>query len=669
MRRRNASNSSSSNTPKFNRKRSVSSRSPSILSKPSSTSTTKTRTEFHAQNTVNGRDTNNSLKRGTSSRSSRNNKLVSLAHSSSSSSSTSSGGWSDDESTEEEEEEEERFHYTNDRTLTTTTTIISTGGNGDKHYPSSSSALLVHSSAPQNLANGTFSGPTALDPTLSLLSSSSSPTSSADQQGGLLLEQPTTKRWRDWWLRFSMTLLMISGCFAYIFITKQPGVVLMVFVLQGLIYRELITIALNDSKERDMPGFRFFYYYWFFVYAYFMYIRTTYKYILSGIRGIPVDDVLDNSSTPPPLVPVVSSLSSSVSNTTTIISETENNNNLSFSSTSGIIIDNNLNATITENIITNTNSESPWILRVIEYVVTRYEPITFVLFIIGFVAFVISLRQRRNFRYQFSQLAYCHMALLLVVVQSTYLAANVFHGLLWFFLPCGLVVANDSFAYVAGFFFGRTPLIRLSPKKTVEGFIGGGIATVFYALISTHLYTTLEWGDTNYLMACPVDNGIGWQINRCDIDMQTSQLYKPYPLQDWSFGHLFPVYFQNNFYLSRMQVHAVALSLFASVVAPFGGFFASGFKRAFKIKDFGTSIPGHGGFTDRMDCQLIMATFAYIYGLYVLDLGQSTELIPHYLAFLKRHLNEDDLKLLYNALGQYLLALPPQNNPPTGTAA
>jgi phosphatidate cytidylyltransferase len=44
--------------------------------------------------------------------------------------------------------------------------------------------------------------------------------------------------------------------------------------------------------------------------------------------------------------------------------------------------------------------------------------------------------------------------------------------------------------------------------------------------------------------------------------------------------------------------------LFASIIAPFGGFFASGFKRAFKIKDFGDSIPGHGGITDRMDCQV-----------------------------------------------------------------
>ncbi|KAJ9568082.1 hypothetical protein OSB04_004048 [Centaurea solstitialis] len=62
-----------------------------------------------------------------------------------------------------------------------------------------------------------------------------------------------------------------------------------------------------------------------------------------------------------------------------------------------------------------------------------------------------------------------------------------------------------------------------------------------------------------------------------------------------------------------VQWHALCLGLFASVIAPFGGFFASGFKRAFKIKDFGGSIPGHGGFTDRMDCQMVMAIFAYIY--------------------------------------------------------
>jgi phosphatidate cytidylyltransferase len=62
-----------------------------------------------------------------------------------------------------------------------------------------------------------------------------------------------------------------------------------------------------------------------------------------------------------------------------------------------------------------------------------------------------------------------------------------------------------------------------------------------------------------------------------------------------------------------MQFHIFFLASFASLVAPFGGFFASGIKRTFKIKDFGDSIPGHGGVTDRMDCQFIMGTLTYMY--------------------------------------------------------
>jgi phosphatidate cytidylyltransferase len=64
---------------------------------------------------------------------------------------------------------------------------------------------------------------------------------------------------------------------------------------------------------------------------------------------------------------------------------------------------------------------------------------------------------------------------------------------------------------------------------------------------------------------------------------------------------------------STTQLHAMVLGVFAGFIAPFGGFFASGVKRAFKIKDFGTSIPGHGGITDRMDCQLLMGTFTAVW--------------------------------------------------------
>ena len=62
-----------------------------------------------------------------------------------------------------------------------------------------------------------------------------------------------------------------------------------------------------------------------------------------------------------------------------------------------------------------------------------------------------------------------------------------------------------------------------------------------------------------------------------------------------------------------IQFHVLVLATFASLIAPFGGFFASGLKRTFKIKDFGESIPGHGGITDRMDCQFIMGFFTFMY--------------------------------------------------------
>lgn len=66
-------------------------------------------------------------------------------------------------------------------------------------------------------------------------------------------------------------------------------------------------------------------------------------------------------------------------------------------------------------------------------------------------------------------------------------------------------------------------------------------------------------------------------------------------------------------WIASVQFHSIAMACFASLIAPFGGFFASAVKRAFKIKDFGDSIPGHGGLTDRMDCQFLMGFFAYMY--------------------------------------------------------
>jgi CDP-diglyceride synthetase len=58
------------------------------------------------------------------------------------------------------------------------------------------------------------------------------------------------------------------------------------------------------------------------------------------------------------------------------------------------------------------------------------------------------------------------------------------------------------------------------------------------------------------------------------------------------------------------------------------GFFASAVKRATSVKDFAGYIPGHGGFTDRMDCQLIMAVAAW--AVYAVCMPQVASQVGHF---------------------------------------
>lgn len=85
----------------------------------------------------------------------------------------------------------------------------------------------------------------------------------------------------------------------------------------------------------------------------------------------------------------------------------------------------------------------------------------------------------------------------------------------------------------------------------------------------------------------------------------------PLDLPHWL--HIPPSLRTASFKVAPIQFHILIMATFASLIAPFGGFFASGLKRTFNVKDFGHSIPGHGGMTDRMDCQFIMGFFAFMY--------------------------------------------------------
>ncbi|KAF8235974.1 phosphatidate cytidylyltransferase [Tricholoma matsutake] len=239
---------------------------------------------------------------------------------------------------------------------------------------------------------------------------------------------------------------------------------------------------------------------------------------------------------------------------------------------------------------------------------TNHRMISFTLYTIGFMGFVMSLK-KGYLKQQFGLFCWVHMSLLLIVVSSHFVVNNILEGLIWFWVPAFLVIANDVFAYIFGITFGRTPLIKLSPKKTVEGFIGAFWSTLFFGVL---------WGTWfmrfNY-MICPVhDLGVNaWSSMQCT----------PNPVFVWREWAIWPPLAM---FLSKMfgwtittipyapyQFHLLFMSIFAALVAPFGGFFASGFKRAFNIKDFGHSIPGHGGMTDRMDCQFLMGVFTYVY--------------------------------------------------------
>lgn len=111
---------------------------------------------------------------------------------------------------------------------------------------------------------------------------------------------------------------------------------------------------------------------------------------------------------------------------------------------------------------------------------------------------------------------------------------------------------TDTFAYVFGMLFGKHKLCpSLSPKKTIEGSIGG----ILGSLGLTYLYV-------NYLQL---------------------ESY-------WLF---------------------LLIAIIGSVVAQIGDLTASKIKRVTGIKDFGFIMPGHGGILDRFDSILFIAPYTY----------------------------------------------------------
>ena len=123
----------------------------------------------------------------------------------------------------------------------------------------------------------------------------------------------------------------------------------------------------------------------------------------------------------------------------------------------------------------------------------------------------------------------------------------------------------DTFAYCAGKLFGKHKMTpKLSPKKTVEGAIGGVLGTMVFGVIITLVYSVAA--------------------NRMEA------------------------FTRSNIGVS-MYVIIALLGCVAAVLGIYGDLFASVVKRQCGIKDYGTIFPGHGGILDRFDSVMFIAPF------------------------------------------------------------
>lgn len=118
-----------------------------------------------------------------------------------------------------------------------------------------------------------------------------------------------------------------------------------------------------------------------------------------------------------------------------------------------------------------------------------------------------------------------------------------------------LIWANDTFAYVIGKSLGKHKLFeRISPKKTIEGFLGG----LFFSVGMSFLIAT-------------------YYIHTSNINI-------------W-----------------------IGIAILVSIFATLGDLIQSKFKRIAGVKDSGKIMPGHGGLLDRLDSIIYVAPYIFLY--------------------------------------------------------
>lgn len=218
------------------------------------------------------------------------------------------------------------------------------------------------------------------------------------------------------------------------------------------------------------------------------------------------------------------------------------------------------------------------------------------------LVWVVCDLERSCTRSDVSTLAHIFMATAVSIVPFRCFVSNVHAGLIYVAYPTAIVAFNDATAYFfgklcGGRFTSRPFFPSLSPNKTWEGFVGGGVATILFGMYISS-FTPHPW------LACPYESLRTYGVEACVapdylVGRQVSRMSADVDALDRV--------------VDVAQLRGTLFAIFAGTIAPFGGLLASGFKRAYKVKDFGSAFPGHGGFVDRLDCQLVAACFVWAY--------------------------------------------------------
>lgn len=180
---------------------------------------------------------------------------------------------------------------------------------------------------------------------------------------------------------------------------------------------------------------------------------------------------------------------------------------------------------------------------------------------ISFIGFsILFLLRIRTIEKAANEIALAIFAILYIpfLLMHLVLLRKTAFGVEWLFVIMLIVMTNDSAAYYIGSAFGKKRLYELvSPKKSIEGAIGGLFGSLLGTLLSKFIF--------------------------------------------------FP---------QLTYIDAVITALVIGIVGQTGDLFESLLKRSFGVKDSGTLIPGHGGVLDRMDSILFAAPVTYYYVLF-----------------------------------------------------